>query len=49
VLTRVDCSIDGDVFYPKIDLSDWTKVSTESFKKDPENEYNFSIETYIKS
>ena len=49
VLTRVDCTIDGDVFYPKIDLNDWRKVSTESFKKDSENEYNFCIETYIKS
>ncbi len=49
ILTRVDCEIDGDVFYPKIDLNNWEKVSTESFKRDVENEYNFSIETYIKS
>ena len=49
VLTRLDCEIDGDVFYPKIDLNDWRKILTESFKKDSENEYNFCIETYIKT
>jgi|TARA_B100001996_G_scaffold305770_1_gene246917 dihydrofolate reductase len=49
ILTRVDCEIDGDVFYPKIDLNNWEKVSTESFKRDVENEYDFSIETYVKS
>tara|TARA_B100001113_G_C21076012_1_gene607649 strand:- start:565 stop:1077 length:513 start_codon:yes stop_codon:yes gene_type:complete len=48
VLTRVNCEIDGDVFYPKIDLSNWKKVSTESFEKDIENEYDFKVETYIK-
>ena len=49
ILTRVDCEIDGDVFYPKIDLNNWEKVSIESFKRDVENEYDFSIETYVKS
>jgi len=49
VLTRVNCEIDGDVFYPQIDLSNWKKVSTESFEKDLENEYEFKIETYIRS
>ena len=34
VLTRVDCEIDGDIFYPQIDLSSWEKISTESFKQD---------------
>ena len=29
VLTVVDCEIDGDVFYPEIDLTDW---SLESFQ-----------------
>jgi dihydrofolate reductase len=49
VLTRVECEIEGDVFYPEIDLSTWEKFSTESFKQDSENEYNFRIETYAKS
>jgi dihydrofolate reductase len=49
VLTQVECEIEGDVFYPEIDLRNWEKVSTESFEKDSENEYDFKIETYIKS
>ena len=49
VLTRVECEIDGDVFYPQIDLSDWKETSRESFKQDSENEYNFRIETLIKT
>lgn len=49
VLTRVECEIEGDVFYPEIDLSKWEKILTESFKQDSENEYNFKVETYIKT
>jgi dihydrofolate reductase len=49
VLTRVDCEITGDIFYPDIDLTSWNKVSEELHAKDAENEYNFSIETYLKS
>ncbi len=49
VLTKVNCEIDGDVFYPKIDLSNWKKISTESFNQDSENEYDFSVETFVKT
>jgi len=49
VLTRVNCEIDGDVFYPQIDLSNWRKLSAEFFEKDLENEYDFKVETYIRS
>ncbi len=49
ILTRVDCDIDGDAFYPKIDLGNWEKISTEFYQQDIENEYDFRVETYIKS
>ena len=49
VLTRVECEIDGDVFYPQIDLSDWKEISREFYKRDSENEYDFRIETLIKT
>ena len=49
VLTVVDCEIDGDVFYPEIDLTDWSLESTIDYKKDEENEYDFSVKTYIKN
>ena len=32
VITRVDCDIEGDIFYPDIDLSSWKLVKTEIFK-----------------
>ena len=49
VLTRVECEIDGDVFYPQIDLSNWKEISKESYKRDSENEYDFKIETLVKT
>jgi len=49
ILTRVDCTIDGDIFYPKIDFSNWKKISTKSYQQNIENEYNFRVETYIKN
>ena len=49
ILTKVDCEIDGDVFYPQMNFSDWKKVSTEPYERDDENEFNFKVETYLKS
>ena len=49
VLTRVDCNIEGDIFYPEIDLAAWKRVEKKSYIKDAGNEYNFLIETYLKS
>ena len=45
VLTRVNCSIEGDVFYPKIDFKRWNLESKEDFFKNDDNQYDFSIET----
>ena len=48
VLTRVDCSIDGDVYYPEIDFNNWELVSSEKFLKNKDNQYDFAVETYNK-
>jgi len=48
VLTRVDCEIDGDVFYPQIDFNSWKIISTESYHRDDENEYDFRVETLVR-
>ena len=48
IITRVDCDIDGDIYYPDIDLTRWDLIKTESYEKDSENDYNFKIEEYIK-
>ena len=48
VLTRVNCSIEGDVFYPEIDFNRWKLEGKEDFFKNDDNQYDFSIETYSK-
>ena len=48
LITRVDCDIEGDVFYPELDLAKWNLISSESFNKDDDNDYNFKIEEYSK-
>ena len=48
IITRVDCNIDGDIYYPEIDLSKWSLIKTESYKKDSDNDYDFKIEEYLK-
>ena len=48
VITRVDCNVNGDIYYPKIDMSNWKKISSESYEKDENNDYNFKIEEYLK-
>ena len=48
MLTRVDCEINGDIYYPEIDLSNWRLISTESFIKDTDNDYDFKVEVYEK-
>ena len=48
IITRVDCDIDGDVYYPEIDLTKWELIKTELYKKDSENDYDFEIKEYLK-
>ena len=47
VITRVDRDIMGDVFYPKIDLSEWEMIDSLVYQSNSENEYEFAIETYL--
>ena len=46
VLTNVDCDIEGDVFYPEINLDEWKEIKSENFKKDLDNDYDFVVRTY---
>ena len=32
-----------------MNFSDWKKVSSEFYERDDENEFNFKVETYLKS
>ena len=46
VLTKVDCDIDGDVFYPDVNLDEWKELDSKSFLMDSENDYNFIVSIY---
>ena len=46
VLSEVDCEIDGDVFYPKINFEEWNEVSSKKFIKDSDNDFNFVVKVY---
>tara|TARA_Y100000996_G_scaffold402351_1_gene374238 strand:- start:464 stop:970 length:507 start_codon:yes stop_codon:yes gene_type:complete len=46
VLTEVDCDIDGDVFYPDIVKEEWRLISSKSFSKDEDNEFDFVVKVY---
>lgn len=46
-LTKVDATLEGDTTFPEIG-EEWMRYSSESFKKDPKNDYNFEFVNYIK-
>jgi dihydrofolate reductase len=39
-ITRVHATIDGDVFFPEIDWSEWTEVESETYAADEKNEFD---------
>lgn len=45
-ITRIDVDIEGDTYFPDIDLNRWDKVSSEYHKKDDKNQYNYTYEVY---
>jgi dihydrofolate reductase len=40
--TLVDCDIDGDVYYPKIDLKNWKLINSEKHAQDEKHNYPYS-------
>ncbi len=48
VMTRINCSIDGDVYYPEINLNEWQLLDQCHHNKDDQHMYDFTIETYIR-
>lgn len=48
IITKVDCSVAGDVYYPKLDMKNWDLISSESYTKNSDNDYDFKIEEYKK-
>ena len=48
VLTQVDCEIAGDVFYPEINMHNFSRKNVSRHLKDEKNQFNFSIDLYEK-
>jgi dihydrofolate reductase len=40
-LTEVDLNVDGDVFFPAIDMSEWKLISEEHHSPDEKNEFPY--------
>ncbi len=40
-LTEVDLDVDGDVFFPKLELSEWDETSCEEHGPDEKNVYSY--------
>lgn len=48
-VTQVQAEVDGDTYFPKnFDLSMFSLVSSEVYEKDEQNEFDFTIEHYIR-
>jgi dihydrofolate reductase len=45
-LTEIDAVLDGDVFFPNFDRSQWREVSREHHTADKDNEYDFDFVIY---
>ena len=48
VITKVDCNVLGDIYYPKVEMENWKLVNSESYSKNSDNDYDFKIEEYKK-
>ena len=42
-LTKVNCTISGDTFFPPLDMKEWQVISSKKFQKSSGNEHSFEI------
>ena len=45
-ITQVDLEVEGDVFFPEIDLTGWNQISSIANTKDEKNEYDYTFNVY---
>jgi len=45
-LTRIRAEVEGDTFFPDVDLDEWEQVSEEHHEADEQNEFDFSFLVY---
>jgi dihydrofolate reductase len=44
--TEIDAILDADTFFPEINPENFEKISSESFSKDTDNEYDYAFVVY---
>ena len=44
-MTRVHAKVEGDAFFPALDMNEWREVEREDFKADEKNQYDYSFIT----
>ena len=45
-ITRVHAKVDGDAYFPKVDLNQWRLIDSEHHPADAKNEHSHTFETY---
>ena len=45
-LTRIHTEVEGDTFYPELDMNIWKEVSCEKHKKDEQNPFDYDFLVY---
>lgn len=48
-LTELDLQVDGDVFFPDVNLDEWKLISEESHEPDEKNHYRYTFKVFDKS
>jgi dihydrofolate reductase len=46
LVTEVNAILDGDVFFPEINKNEWSVVSSNAYKKDDKNQFDFDFVVY---
>lgn len=47
-ITQVDCTIRGDVYFPKLNSNSWSITNIFSHSRDEKHDYAFSVEHWIR-
>ena len=47
-ITEVETELEGDIFFPSINLQEWNLFSEESHKADEKNRYNYTFKVYVR-
>jgi len=48
-LTRVHKEFQGDTFFPEFSLNEWKLIEKQIINDDPQNDFSYSFETYIRN